>query len=131
MVCDPAVQTNQVVRRVDNLNLAHSPEVVVARRGLLQKRLLTSDYGLDSILIKYQCLRLEGDVYWVGSGPRWKGDVELQGNRFSGINISVAPVHRFYRCLTVARLPVLRKETLCNLGIVSDKNTGSEVKSQF
>ena len=50
MLRDPAVQTNQVVRRVNNLNLTHSPEVVKARRGQLQKR-LTSEYGFDFIEI--------------------------------------------------------------------------------
>ena len=103
MLCDPAVQTNQVVRRINNLNLTHSPEVVVPRRGQLQKKVENR-----FLVCKYQWLRLEGEVDRVGSGPSGKCDIKLQGNGFSRVNFSVALVHRLYRRLTVARLPILR-----------------------
>ena len=129
ILCQAVVQTNQVVRHVNNLNRAHSPEVVVARRGQLRTRF---DYAFVLFCCKYQCLRLECEVDWVGSRPRGEGDVELQGDGFSGVNFSVASVHRLYRCLTVAGLTILQRKDFVTIGIISDKVTSrDQVKFQF
>ena len=59
---------------------------------------------------RYQSLGLEGKVYRRGrSRPRREGDVEFQGDRFSGVHVHVASVHRLYRCFAVGWLAALVK----------------------
>ena len=59
---------------------------------------------------RYQSLGLEGEVDRRGrSRPGREGDVEFQGDRFSGVHVHVASVHRLYRCFTVGWLAALVK----------------------
>ena len=74
------VQTNQIVRHVNNLNLAHPPEMVVAGGGQLRKYIALVFFLLIFVKWEYQCLRLEGEVDWVASGPWRENDIELQSN---------------------------------------------------
>ena len=78
-----------------------------SRRRTAEEYIALVFFLLIFVKWEYQCLRLEGEVDWVASGPWRENDIELQSNWFPRIDFGVTSVHWFYRCLAVAGLSIL------------------------